>query len=185
LSLLNTNLDINSINEIALKIEQMIASMPPLPSAMPKYPSIRPPIASNLIPVSIIPSLPLGTTPNVLPYPDMMKSNISKAPLKPKIQLIQSEIQKTYPLIFYFLYDAINLQCKQCAIRFHDKGNGKEVLDAHLDWHYRQNKKQRDKVKKTVSREWYLDIQEWLSEQPTEPLDNQGNGKVTSRASIF
>ena len=49
------------------------------------------------------------------------------------------------------------------------------MLDAHLDWHFRQKKKQKEKTKWAVSRDWYLLGEEWIAEQPIEPVaDNQG-----------
>ncbi len=95
----------------------------------------------------------------------------------PIIRLTTSEINKEHPGLYFHLYEAIELQCKQCALRFAaiDGVDGKTLLSAHLDWHFRQKKRQNEKTKKTCSRDWYLPVQEWIDEQPIEPAaDGQG-----------
>ncbi|KAJ3277208.1 hypothetical protein HDV01_000260 [Terramyces sp. JEL0728] len=89
----------------------------------------------------------------------------------PVIQMTQSEITKPIKKLYNILYDDIRLQCKQCALRFPGE-NGKEELTAHLDWHFRKNRRKHEK-KKTSSREWYLTDPEWVIEQPIEPTENQ------------
>lgn len=95
----------------------------------------------------------------------------------PKISLTASDINKVRPGLYFHLYEAIELQCKQCALRFHagTNGSGKQLYEAHLDWHFRQNRRQKDKLKKTMSRDWYLTVDDWVAEQPIEyTTENQG-----------
>ncbi|KAJ3325870.1 hypothetical protein HDV06_002255 [Boothiomyces sp. JEL0866] len=89
----------------------------------------------------------------------------------PVIQLTQSDITKPIKKHYNILYDNIELQCKQCALRFPGE-NGKEELTAHLDWHFRKNRRKHEK-KATSSRGWYLTEPEWVIEQPIEPTENQ------------
>lgn len=94
----------------------------------------------------------------------------------PIIRLTATDINRKHAGLYYHIYEAIELQCKQCALRFpsHTPEGGKATLDAHLDWHFRQKRKQKEKTKKAVSREWYLSIDDWILEQPVEPaVDTQ------------
>jgi pre-mRNA cleavage complex 2 protein Pcf11 len=101
----------------------------------------------------------------------------------PIIRLDSSDINKRHPGLYYHLYEAIELQCKQCALRFpsHTIQGGKATLEAHLDWHFRQKKKQKEKNKRAISRDWYLTADDWLAEQPIDPIsDNQGTNSIHS-----
>lgn len=51
------------------------------------------------------------------------------------------------------LYFAFPLQCKNCGLRFLDR----ERMDKHLDWHFNQNKREKERVKKAASRSWFLE----------------------------
>jgi hypothetical protein len=123
-------------------------------------------------------------TKSNLPYPNHQKKSQKPPKQKPKIFLSQKDIQRVHPDLYYFLYDAIELQCKQCAIRFPSENDGKAVLQSHLDWHFRQNRRQKDKTKKTISRDWYLTISDWILEQPVEPLEKSIKN-LTSPTSVF
>jgi pre-mRNA cleavage complex 2 protein Pcf11 len=37
-------------------------------------------------------------------------------------------------------------------------------MDAHLDWHFRQNRRLRDRGKRNASREWYSSMEDWIHE---------------------
>ncbi|CAJ0907263.1 3452_t:CDS:2, partial [Entrophospora sp. SA101] len=47
------------------------------------------------------------------------------------------------------LYDALPSQCKQCGIRY---AKDSKKIGIHLDWHFRQNRKMKEKAKKAQSR---------------------------------
>lgn len=63
------------------------------------------------------------------------------------------------------LYDNKHVQCVQCGLRFRDKSK----LDPHLDWHFRNNKREKDKSKKAFSRHWYLPLSLWTSDEVIVP----------------
>jgi len=65
------------------------------------------------------------------------------------------------------LYFAFPLQCKNCGLRFLDR----ERMDKHLDWHFNQNKRDKDRVKKANSRSWFLEREEWITDIPYNELD--------------
>jgi hypothetical protein len=98
----------------------------------------------------------------------------------PKIPLTQKDISKTYPNIYYHLYERNELQCKQCGIRFEMYPNGKQDLQEHLDWHFRQKRKQKER-NSACSRDWYHSMNDWIHEQPIEPTD-QSNDSLIRRA---
>jgi hypothetical protein len=91
----------------------------------------------------------------------------------PIIPLSQSDINKTYPNISHHIYERNQLQCKQCGIRFETLPNGKDELEKHLDWHFRQKKRQRER-KQGYSRDWYHSVEDWIQEQPVD-LPDQGS----------
>jgi pre-mRNA cleavage complex 2 protein Pcf11 len=52
------------------------------------------------------------------------------------------------------------MQCATCGIRFRPEVS--EQYGAHLDWHYRQNKAEKESSKRAQSRQWYYDFPDWL-----------------------
>jgi len=57
------------------------------------------------------------------------------------------------------LYDPSMIQCVQCGVRFKDKSK----MEPHLDWHFRNNRREREKTKKAFSRPWFLPYEIWIS----------------------
>jgi len=57
------------------------------------------------------------------------------------------------------LYFEFPLQCKNCGLRFGDR----HKMDLHLDWHFVQNRKEKEKTRKAMSRSWFLPRDEWIS----------------------
>ena len=63
------------------------------------------------------------------------------------------------------LYSGI--QCATCGNRFnqHDSNattSAGSRYSKHLDWHFRQNKKEKDEINKAHSRAWYYVLHEWI-----------------------
>jgi pre-mRNA cleavage complex 2 protein Pcf11 len=54
------------------------------------------------------------------------------------------------------LYELLQLQCRICALRFEDTEKGKRAMAEHLDWHYRRNKRLKERLKRPFSRGWFL-----------------------------
>ncbi|KAJ3025934.1 hypothetical protein HK097_006564, partial [Rhizophlyctis rosea] len=82
----------------------------------------------------------------------------------PRVRLTSEDIAKPHPSAITTLYDALSLQCRQCGTRYKRSEEGKKRMDTHLDWHFRQNRRMKEKGKKAVSREWYLGLEEWVGE---------------------
>ncbi|CAG8514370.1 1235_t:CDS:10 [Ambispora gerdemannii] len=85
-----------------------------------------------------------------------------------KIQLTSSDIQKKREGAIAILYDAFPLQCKQCGFRYAKTGEGKAKMDAHLDWHFRQNRRMKDKAKTAQSRNWFVIEEDWVYSRESE-----------------
>ncbi|KAI8607456.1 hypothetical protein BC830DRAFT_132538 [Chytriomyces sp. MP71] len=84
----------------------------------------------------------------------------------PRVALSNADIQRKIPRAHLHLYDPTTLQCAQCAARFPGTNEaGRKQNSAHLDWHFRQNKKMRERGgRRAVCREWYLDEDTWVKE---------------------
>ena len=50
----------------------------------------------------------------------------------------------------------LGMQCSSCGERF-PKSHKKQYSD-HLDWHFRENKKEKEGGKKVISRSWYFEL---------------------------
>jgi pre-mRNA cleavage complex 2 protein Pcf11 len=98
------------------------------------------------------------------------------------------------------LYENMGLQCVQCGLRFptdgkdamqgmasHYRTNGNQQMmvcngptssgcsAAHMDWHFRTNKRQKEQVKGRMTRKWYMTESEWMvSDDSTETTEEAG-----------
>ena len=68
------------------------------------------------------------------------------------------------------LYSGI--QCSSCGMRFAPEMA--THYSRHLDWHFRQNRKERDSSRKAHSRIWYYDINDWIQFEEIEDLEDRG-----------
>ncbi|KAJ3022334.1 UNVERIFIED_CONTAM: hypothetical protein HDU68_009202, partial [Siphonaria sp. JEL0065] len=86
-----------------------------------------------------------------------------------RLQLKQDDINRPIKNAHEILYDPSTLQCKQCGTRFPGTtDSGRKKNAAHLDWHFRQNKRLREKGgRRAVCREWYLGEETWVKEDLT------------------
>ena len=83
------------------------------------------------------------------------------------------------PYLIEQLYSG--LQCTSCSLRF-SVGNqaDKEKYSKHLDWHFRQNRKSRNRIANNsynLNRDWYYALDEWIQfkEISLESNDKQGD----------
>lgn len=53
----------------------------------------------------------------------------------------------------------LGMQCSSCGLRYPPEQTIK--YSQHLDWHFRQNRRERDLVRKAHSRKWYYEISDW------------------------
>ena len=91
-------------------------------------------------------------------------------------------LKKTYQGAIQSLYSGH--QCATCGNRFNQSDSSR--YRKHLDWHFRQNRKEKDEINKAHSRTWYYILQDWiqyeeLSEDSANNSGNDGNdGKSSS-----
>ncbi|KAI8893999.1 hypothetical protein BC833DRAFT_606532, partial [Globomyces pollinis-pini] len=148
--------------------------IPPLPVksiGVPSVPFISSSLLSGLsnIDANLLKSFNSPTTiPASLVNDGTTAQNVSNIPI---INLTTKDIQEVRVNLWIKLYDEIDLQCKQCALRFKSINDGKTHLEAHLDWHFRQKRRQKEKSKKTISRDWYISEADWLTEEPIDVVD--------------
>lgn len=85
-----------------------------------------------------------------------------KAPI---VDLSKPEtLKKRHPSIINSLYSGI--QCSSCGIRFPLEQTIK--YSQHLDWHFRENRRERDSARRAPQRKLYLPLSEWLQYQEIE-----------------
>lgn len=66
------------------------------------------------------------------------------------------------------------MQCSSCGVRFPSEQTTK--YSQHLDWHFRQNRRDRDSARKAHSRRWYYDVADWVQyEEIEDPDDREKN----------
>lgn len=73
-------------------------------------------------------------------------------------------LKQKYSGAIQSLYSGV--QCATCGNRFNQTDTqtaaGGSRYSKHLDWHFRQNKKEKDEVNKAHSRAWYYLLMEWF-----------------------
>lgn len=66
----------------------------------------------------------------------------------------------------------LGMQCSSCGVRFPPEQTMK--YSQHLDWHFRQNRRDRDSVRKAHSRKWFYDVNNWIQYEEIEDLEERG-----------
>lgn len=56
----------------------------------------------------------------------------------------------------------LSRQCPQCANRYPPGDKGQAAMDAHRDWHFRQNQRVKDSVVRGQSRSWFSKLEQWI-----------------------
>lgn len=74
------------------------------------------------------------------------------------------------PALIDGLYSGI--QCSSCGTRFPCEQT--EKYSAHLDWHFRQNRRDKDSVRKPQSRKWYYDVTDWIQFEEIDDTVEKG-----------
>ncbi|CAG0881654.1 unnamed protein product [Cyprideis torosa] len=103
-----------------------------------------------------------GVTPPVAITPEEKMPHISFA--RPET------LKGRYQAVIHSIYNGI--QCTACGLRF--PGEHFHYYGPHLDWHFRQNKVEKERIKTAQSRKWFYDIEDWvqyeeLAEDTDEP----------------
>lgn len=67
-------------------------------------------------------------------------------------------------------------QCSSCGLRFPPEQTMKYTQ--HLDWHFRQNRRDRDSRRRAHFRKWYYNQSDWIKYEEIEDLDERGKSIV-------
>ncbi|KAF9996900.1 hypothetical protein BGZ79_009345 [Entomortierella chlamydospora] len=89
------------------------------------------------------------------------------------IELTGQDIQRRRPAAIQVMYGTPPLQCNQCGYRCPKSADAQKKMDAHLDWHFRQNRRMKDKAKKSHSRSWLVMEEDWIHSREGDPSQNQ------------
>ncbi|XP_043646092.1 uncharacterized protein LOC122615209 isoform X3 [Drosophila teissieri] len=93
-------------------------------------------------------------------------------PMEPikRIDLRKPETIKTrQAAVVAVLY--LGMQCSSCGVRFPPEQTIK--YSQHLDWHFRQNRRERDSTRKATSRRWYYDLNDWRQYEEIEDVEER------------
>ncbi|XP_050071761.1 uncharacterized protein LOC126559634 [Anopheles maculipalpis] len=78
-------------------------------------------------------------------------------------------IKKRQTAVVHQLFSG--MQCSSCGVRFPPEQTMK--YSQHLDWHFRQNRRDRDSARKAHSRKWYYDVSDWIQYEEIEDLEER------------
>ncbi|CAN6636682.1 hypothetical protein TRVA0_016S00342 [Trichomonascus vanleenenianus] len=78
-----------------------------------------------------------------------------------EVELSNASLNKSRPHLIDTLYKSMPNQCSTCGKRFLDNKQGSKERSAHLDWHFRVNKKLRDE-NVSQNRCWYQQQENWI-----------------------
>ncbi|KAH8398962.1 hypothetical protein KR222_004292 [Zaprionus bogoriensis] len=65
----------------------------------------------------------------------------------------------------------LGMQCSSCGVRFPPEQTIK--YSQHLDWHFRQNRRERDSTRKATSRRWFYDLNDWRQYEEIEDVEER------------
>lgn len=88
-------------------------------------------------------------------------------------------LKQKYNQAIQNLYSGV--QCATCGIRFPSKQSNR--YSNHYDWHFRQNKKEKEEINIAHSRNWYYDLHEWIQYEELSEEDQQREKDETASAS--
>ncbi|KAK0076830.1 hypothetical protein PV325_004802, partial [Microctonus aethiopoides] len=100
---------------------------------------------------------------------------VEEEPVKKEPEIISITFDKPetlkikQPAISTALYSG--MQCSSCGARFAPELATR--YSHHLDWHFRQNRREKDSARKAHSRPWYYDVSEWIQFEEIEDLEDR------------
>lgn len=50
-------------------------------------------------------------------------------------------------------------------------------MTAHMDWHFRQNRRAKERGRHPVARNWFVSKKDWIEDNETVVADQMGNPK--------
>ncbi|XP_074773861.1 pre-mRNA cleavage complex 2 protein Pcf11 isoform X6 [Athene noctua] len=83
------------------------------------------------------------------------------------------ELRQRYDSVINRLYTGI--QCYSCGMRFTTSQT--DVYADHLDWHYRQNRTEKDVSRKITHRRWYYSLTDWIEFEEIADLEERAKSQ--------
>ncbi|XP_036146540.1 uncharacterized protein LOC105828169 isoform X2 [Monomorium pharaonis] len=171
-------LDFASTSKPDLQLD-MLSSV--LPSAMAPSSGLSyqaEPVENSPVPA---PTLPLNMSElfqrlvetGIVPNLTEQKKQEEEEKKEPEITPVSFDKPETLkikqPAIATALYSG--MQCSSCGARFAPELATR--YSHHLDWHFRQNRRERDSARKAHSRPWYYDVSDWIQFEEIEDLEDR------------
>ncbi|NXC51197.1 PCF11 protein, partial [Penelope pileata] len=88
------------------------------------------------------------------------------------------ELRQRYDSVINRLYTGI--QCYSCGMRFTTSQT--DVYADHLDWHYRQNRSEKDVSRKITHRRWYYSLTDWIEFEEIADLEERAKSQFFEKA---
>ncbi|KAI8365709.1 hypothetical protein BD560DRAFT_401445 [Blakeslea trispora] len=121
---------------------------------------------------STLPSAPIPSSPAAHSNPTNQTTTLTLDVFGPFL-LDSKDLQIPRPGAVELLYSAEPLQCKQCGFRYPKTEKGQAKMDAHLDSHFRQNRKLKERTKRGLSRSWFVTVDQWINGEGGELTHQQ------------
>ncbi|XP_076835724.1 pre-mRNA cleavage complex 2 protein Pcf11 [Brachyhypopomus gauderio] len=86
---------------------------------------------------------------------------------------VLDDMKQRYEGVITKLYTGI--QCYSCGMRF--TASQTDVYADHLDWHYRQNRSEKDISKKVTHRRWYYSLTDWIEFEEIADLEERAKSQ--------
>ncbi|XP_017575362.2 pre-mRNA cleavage complex 2 protein Pcf11 [Pygocentrus nattereri] len=83
------------------------------------------------------------------------------------------DMKQRHECVIIKLYTGI--QCYSCGMRF--TASQTDVYADHLDWHYRQNRSEKDISKKVTHRRWYYSLTDWIEFEEIADLEERAKSQ--------
>ncbi|KAH8297241.1 hypothetical protein KR044_008570 [Drosophila immigrans] len=119
-----------------------------------------------------VPGLEVTSSSNKEAAPPVAAPIPVAAPSEPikRIDLNKPDTIKTrQSAVIATLY--LGMQCSSCGVRFPPEQTIK--YSQHLDWHFRQNRRERDSTRKATSKRWFYDLNDWRQYEEIEDVEER------------
>lgn len=115
----------------------------------------------------VVAAAPAATVPAVVPLEPIKRIDLTKP----------DTIKTRQAAVIASLY--LGMQCSSCGVRFPPEQTIK--YSQHLDWHFRQNRRERDSTRKPTSRRWYYDLNDWKQYEEIEDVEERERNFLESQ----
>ncbi|XP_025986831.1 uncharacterized protein LOC105195218 isoform X2 [Solenopsis invicta] len=171
-------LDFTSTSKPDLQLDILSSVLPSAmaPSSGLSYqaePVENPPAPAPTLPLNMSELFQRLVETGIVPNLTEQKKQEEEEKKEPEITPVSFDKPETLkikqPAIATALYSG--MQCSSCGARFAPELATR--YSHHLDWHFRQNRRERDSARKAHSRPWYYDVSDWIQFEEIEDLEDR------------